>query len=125
MSELATALLTGDLTQLENLIRQAAEQTGVDRIENMLQIGFFSRRTLEQMDAEGAASQLEELMQRLVGQGLSERCKRRCGRRFGSSPSGSSRSRTTTTSRSFGARRCSRRASTTSPRRTSAACARW
>jgi uncharacterized protein with von Willebrand factor type A (vWA) domain len=71
MSELATALLTGDLTQLENLIRQAAEQTGVDRIENMLQIGFFSRRTLEQMDAEGAASQLEELMQRLVGQGLS------------------------------------------------------
>jgi uncharacterized protein with von Willebrand factor type A (vWA) domain len=71
MSELATALLTADLTQLENLIRQAAEQTGVDRIENMLQIGFFSRRTLEQMDAEGAASQLEELMQRLVGQGLS------------------------------------------------------
>jgi uncharacterized protein with von Willebrand factor type A (vWA) domain len=72
MSDLATALLTADLTQLENLIRQAAQQAGVGRIENMLQIGFFSRRTLEQLDAEGAGAQLEELARRLAAQGLSD-----------------------------------------------------
>ena len=56
LSELAKALLTQDLSQLEQLIRQAAEQAGVGRIENMLQIGFFTRRTMEQMDAEGAGA---------------------------------------------------------------------
>ena len=42
------------------MIRQAAEQAGTDRIENMLQVGFFSRRTTEQLGLEGAAQELEE-----------------------------------------------------------------
>ena len=61
LSELAKAMLTQDLSQLENLIRQAAEQAGTQRIENMLQVGFFSRRTTEQLGMEGAGQELEAL----------------------------------------------------------------
>ena len=61
LSELARALLTQDLAQLEAMIRAAAEQAGTERIENMLQVGFFSRRTNEQLDLEGAGGELEDL----------------------------------------------------------------
>jgi hypothetical protein len=71
LGDLAKALLTQDLNQLEQMIRQAAEAAGAQRIENMLQIGFFSRRTSEQMDLEGAGQQLEDLAQRLEEMGLS------------------------------------------------------
>jgi len=71
LSELARALLTQDLTQLENLIRQAAEQAGIERIENFLQVGFFSRRTVEQLGMEGAADELEDLAARLEAAGMS------------------------------------------------------
>ncbi len=70
LSELARALLTADLNQLEQLIRAAAEAAGVDRIENFLQIGFFSRRTLEQMGVEGAGRELRDLAQRLEEAGM-------------------------------------------------------
>jgi uncharacterized protein with von Willebrand factor type A (vWA) domain len=72
LSELAKALLTQDLSSLEQLIRAAAEQAGMERIENMLQVGFFSRRTLEQMGMEGAGQELEQLAERLAGMGLSD-----------------------------------------------------
>jgi len=71
LSELARALLTSDLSQLENLIRQAAETAGADRIENFLQVGFFSRRTLEQMGLEGARDELEGLAAALEEAGMS------------------------------------------------------
>ncbi len=71
LSELAKALLTQDLSLLENLIREAARQAGVDRIENMLQIGFFSRRTAEQMDLDGAGQELERLTAQLEAAGMS------------------------------------------------------
>ena len=71
LSELARALLTADLSQLENLIRMAAEQAGTQRIENFLQVGFFSRRTLEQMGVEGAADQLRQLADQLEQAGMS------------------------------------------------------
>ena len=71
LSELAKALLTQDLSTLENLIREAAEQAGTQRIENMLQVGFFSRRTMEGLDAEGAGEDLADLAQRLEDMGLS------------------------------------------------------
>ena len=71
LSELARALLTADLSMMEQLIREAAEQAGVERIENFLQVGFFSRRTLEQMNLDGAADQLRELAARLEAAGLS------------------------------------------------------
>jgi hypothetical protein len=71
LSELARALLTADLSQLENMIRMAAQQAGVQRIENFLQVGFFSRRTLEQMGVEGAVDELQELANRLEQAGMS------------------------------------------------------
>ena len=72
LGELAKAMLTQDLSQLENMIRQAAEQAGTDRIENMLQVGFFSRRTTEQLGMEGAGQQLEALMERMRAQGMGD-----------------------------------------------------
>jgi uncharacterized protein with von Willebrand factor type A (vWA) domain len=70
LSELAKALLTQDLSQLEQLIRQAAQAAGTERIETMLQIGYFTRRTLEQMDAEGAGKQLRDLARQLRESGM-------------------------------------------------------
>ncbi len=70
LSELAKALLTQDLDKLEQLIREGAEGAGVERIENMLQLGFFTRRTMEQMDAEGAGDQLRSLAQQLRESGM-------------------------------------------------------
>ncbi|MBW2496113.1 MAG: VWA domain-containing protein [Deltaproteobacteria bacterium] len=72
LGELAQALLTQDLSMLENMIRQAAEQAGTDRIENMLQVGFFSRRTTEQLGLEGAAQELESLAERMRAMGMGE-----------------------------------------------------
>jgi uncharacterized protein with von Willebrand factor type A (vWA) domain len=71
LSDLAQALLTADLSMIEQLIREAAEQAGVDRIENFLQVGFFSRRTLDQMDLDGAGDQLRDLAAQLAQAGLS------------------------------------------------------
>ena len=70
LSELAQALLTQDLAQLEAMIREAAEQAGTERIENMLQVGFFSRRTNEQLDLEGAGGELQDLAQKLAEMGM-------------------------------------------------------
>ncbi len=72
LSELAQALLSQDLSKLEQLIRQAGEVSDVSRIENMLQVGFFSRRILEQLGAQGAQNELEDLLTRLEGMGLPE-----------------------------------------------------
>ena len=70
LGELAKALLTQDLAALENMIREAAEQAGTDRIENMLQVGFFSRRTNEQLDLDGAGGELEDLAAKLAEMGM-------------------------------------------------------
>jgi len=72
LSALAQALLTQDLSQLENMIRQAAEEAGTGRIENMLQVGFFSRRTAEQMGLEGAGQELENLVERMRAMGMGD-----------------------------------------------------
>jgi len=72
LGDLAKALLTQDLSELENMIRAAAEDAGIDRIENMLQVGFFSRRTQEQLDMEGAMGEIESLAERMAGMGLSD-----------------------------------------------------
>ena len=72
LGELAKALLTQDLSQLEQMIRDAADQAGSARIENMLQVGFFSRRTLEQMGMEGAAEQMNAMVDQLGEMGLDE-----------------------------------------------------
>lgn len=70
LSELARALLTQDLAQLEQMIRDAGEQAGVSNIQNMLQIGFFTRRTMEELGSEGAGGELRSLAQELREAGL-------------------------------------------------------
>jgi hypothetical protein len=72
LSELARAMLTVDLSLLEQQIRDAAEEVGLDRIQNMLQVGFFSRRMLEQMNLEGAGGQLAELMEQMREAGVGD-----------------------------------------------------
>jgi uncharacterized protein with von Willebrand factor type A (vWA) domain len=71
LSDLARAMLLGDLSQLEQMIRAAAEAAGVQNIENFLQVGFFSRRTMEQMGVEGAGDELRDLAQALEEAGMS------------------------------------------------------
>ncbi len=71
LSDLARAMLLGDLNQLEQMIRAAAEAAGVQNIENFLQVGFFSRRTMEQMGMEGAADELRNLAEALEAAGMS------------------------------------------------------
>ncbi len=71
LSDLARALLLADLAEIERLIRRAAQRAGVARIENFLQVGFFSRRTLEQLGAEGALGELRDLAARLAQAGVS------------------------------------------------------
>jgi len=70
LSALAQAMLSMDLAQLEQMIRGAAEESGIGRIENFLQVGFFSRRTVEQMGLEGATEELRNLAQALEEAGL-------------------------------------------------------
>src|SRR4030095_1569067 len=72
LGDLARALLTGDLNQLEQMIRAAAAHARAARIENMLQIGFFSRRTMEQLGAENAAGELRQLAARLRAAGMGD-----------------------------------------------------
>jgi len=71
LSELARALLVADLAEIERLIRRAAQRAGVARIENFLQVGYFSRRTLEQLGAEGALDELRDFAARLEQAGMS------------------------------------------------------
>lgn len=70
LSDVARAVLTADLAELERLIREAANEVGVARIENMLQIGFFSRRMMEALNAEGVAHELQGLAARLRAAGM-------------------------------------------------------
>ncbi len=72
LSALAIAMLTIDATQLEQIIKQASEGSGVEGIQNMLQIGFFSRRMLEQMGLDAAGASLRDLMDQLREAGMSE-----------------------------------------------------
>ena len=72
LGELARAMLSIDANQLEQMINQAAEQSGVEGIQNMLQIGFFSRRMLEAMGLDAAGVSLRELMEQLRESGMSD-----------------------------------------------------
>jgi uncharacterized protein len=72
LSELAVAILTVDANQLEQLIQQAGEEVGTDRIQNLLQIGFFSRRVIEQMGLDGAGADLRDLIERMRERGMGE-----------------------------------------------------
>jgi uncharacterized protein with von Willebrand factor type A (vWA) domain len=72
LSDLARAMLVGDFGQLESLIRSAAGEAGIGRIENFLQVGFFTRRTLDGMGVERAEGELRALMDQLRAAGMSD-----------------------------------------------------
>jgi uncharacterized protein with von Willebrand factor type A (vWA) domain len=72
LSALAQAILSLDTNQLEQIIRRSGEQSGLEGIQNMLQIGFFSRRILEQMNFEGATDELQGLLDQLREEGVPE-----------------------------------------------------
>ncbi len=72
LSELAQALLSMDANQLEQLVNRAGDDANIGNIRNMLQIGFFSRRMLEQMGLDGAGGELQDLIQQLREAGMSE-----------------------------------------------------
>ena len=69
LSELAKAMLTAALNQLEQLIMNAASAAEIN-IENFLQIGFFSRRTLEQLNLDGAGDEMRDLASALEQAGM-------------------------------------------------------
>jgi uncharacterized protein with von Willebrand factor type A (vWA) domain len=79
LSALAQALLSMDLDSLEQLIQGAGEEAEIGNIRNMLQIGFFSRRMMEQLDLEGAQGELRSVMDQLREQGMSEEELRKLG----------------------------------------------
>lgn len=72
LGDLARAMLSIDANQLEQMINQAAEESGVEGIQNMLQIGFFSRRMLESMGLDAAGVSLRELMEQLRESGMGD-----------------------------------------------------
>jgi uncharacterized protein with von Willebrand factor type A (vWA) domain len=136
--DLARALLTGDLSELEQMIRAGRGAGGVARIENMLQIGFFGRRTLEADERmEGATRELRDLAARLRAAGMGDAEAEAIGRLDRALLRGAPPER----AQLHGARApeaelrlhgevpaggaASRRASTASPRKRSRACARW
>jgi uncharacterized protein with von Willebrand factor type A (vWA) domain len=79
LSELAQALLTMDAHALEQMIQGAGEEVELGNIRNMLQIGFFSRRMLEELDLEGAQGELRSLIDRLRQAGMSEQDLKKLG----------------------------------------------
>ena len=75
------ALLTQDLSQLEQLIRQAAEQAGIERIENMLQVGFFTPpHARAARRGRGGRRARATSRARLARRGMSRRADRRAAR---------------------------------------------
>ena len=62
LSELSLAILFRDTGRLEELIRQAAEAAGLDRIKNLLQEGFYTRNVLTQMGFSGMQGEFERLL---------------------------------------------------------------
>ncbi|MCP4005833.1 MAG: VWA domain-containing protein [bacterium] len=72
LSELAQALLSIDPSALEQMIGEAGEGADIQNIRNMLQIGFFSRRMMEQMNMESAGGELRDLIEQLREEGFPE-----------------------------------------------------
>jgi uncharacterized protein with von Willebrand factor type A (vWA) domain len=65
LSELAKALLQNDTGRLEQLLRDAADQAGVQGIERSYQEGRFSHSTAQSLGLGGLAEELDRLKQQL------------------------------------------------------------
>src|SRR5262249_58477006 len=65
LSERAQALLQNDSGRLEKMLRDAAEQAGVQGIERSYQEGRFSHSTAQSLGLGGLAEELDRLKQQL------------------------------------------------------------
>lgn len=65
LNELALAILFRDAGRLEEMIRQAGQAAGTERIRNLLQEGFYTRSALSELDWPAALGQIERLLDRL------------------------------------------------------------
>lgn len=72
LGELARAMLSLDANALEQMILRAGENAGVEGIRNILQVGFFGRRIVEQMNLDGAGEELRSLLDQLRERGFPE-----------------------------------------------------
>lgn len=70
-SELLNALLNMDTMRLERMIRQAASQIQSGEIENLLQIGYYTRRMMDAVGWEGMQADAQRLDQAMEEMGLS------------------------------------------------------
>ena len=61
-----------DPVALESHLQQSAEDAGLDKISNRLQIGYFTRRLVEQMGLDGAGPGAEELAHALSAMGAGD-----------------------------------------------------
>ncbi len=69
-SELLQALLNMNMARLERMIRQAANQIQAGEIENLLQIGYYTRRMMDALNWEGMQTDAQRLEQAMEEMGL-------------------------------------------------------
>src|SRR6185503_4293416 len=67
LSPLARALLMADAGRLEKLLREAAEQAGLNGIQHGFQEGRFSHAVAAALGLSGATSELAQLKEQLAG----------------------------------------------------------
>jgi uncharacterized protein with von Willebrand factor type A (vWA) domain len=70
-SELLRALLSLDTARLERMIREAANQIQSGDIENILQLGYYTRRMMDALGWEGMQADAQRLEQAMEEMGLS------------------------------------------------------
>jgi hypothetical protein len=82
LSPLARALLTADSGTLERLLREAAEQAGLEGIEHGFQEGRFSHAVAQALGLAGVVAELAQLREQLAGAGDAHRIEAYLDRRL-------------------------------------------
>ncbi len=71
-ADLTKFIMEGDRGRIEQMMRDAAEQAGVDGIGNILQVGLFANQIRSGMEMSRVNKDLERLREALAEKGLSE-----------------------------------------------------
>ncbi len=69
-AELTRFIMDGDRGRIEQLMRDAAEQAGVDGVQNILQVGLFANKIRRNLDLPRVGEDLEKLRSALGEAGL-------------------------------------------------------
>ncbi len=72
LSELTDALLRGDRSKIEQMIREASEEANVGEVQNVLQLGRVANRIRQALNLDGVEVELGKLKERLKGKGMPE-----------------------------------------------------